>query len=139
MAPQEIILQRVSWSETTAGHLAMIDYMPPTMSAVGIEAGLALNDIFALGVFHQGRHVGTVFYQFNDGHTGSELYVIGAGGHLPGVDLALSVMPALEGIAKQTKCLSVAFDTARLGLVRKMAKEAAFRPSTITMRKDINQ
>lgn len=134
---QEIILARVPWSDLVARHFQMIGYLPPHQSEIGIEAGIKTNDVFALGVFYKAEQVGTAFYQFDDGDQGTELFVIGAGGRLPGVDLALVVMPALEGIARETKCLSVAFDTARRGLVKKMAEKAGYQAKTVTMRKDL--
>lgn len=53
---------------------------------------------------------------------GATLWVVQAGGRLPGVSLSEEVMPAVEQAALALGCQSVAFATRRAGLVERMGR-----------------
>lgn len=65
---------------------------------------------------------------------GAVLWVVQAGGRLPGVSLSEEVMPAVENAALALGCRSVAFATRRAGLVERMAK-LGFSPAGTIMQK----
>ncbi len=53
---------------------------------------------------------------------GNTLWIIQAGGRLPGVSLSEEVMPSVEVAARSLDCRSVAFATRRAGLIERMEK-----------------
>jgi hypothetical protein len=65
---------------------------------------------------------------------GGTLWVIQAGGRLPGVSLSEEVMPAVENAARALGCRSVAFATRRAGLIERMEK-LGFAPAGTIVRK----
>lgn len=83
-----------------------------------------------LTVLEDGREVGA----FSLRKAGMTLWVVQAGGRLPGVSLSEEVMPAVEAAARALGCSSVAFATKRPGLVERMAK-LGFEPAGTIVRK----
>lgn len=131
-----IELKRVEWSDQVRDHLNMVKHWPDHVTCKWFQDEIEAERILALGVFQDGRHVGTAIYDFENGDQGSELVIKAAGGHLQGGDLVATVLPAFERLAMQADCVSVGFQTRRQGLVKKTVL-MGYEFGEVTMRKKI--
>lgn len=109
---------------------------PPHQTRAWYRGRLAAGEVVALGVFLPGgADVRAVtLYRLEQGDWGQELVILATAGRIPGVDLVATVWPVLESVARACGCGSVRFETARRGLVAKMAARG-FRPGPLIMRK----
>lgn len=135
--PQTVTVERVGWSERVGKHLELIRDWPPNLSLAWFEHEIECERIVGLGVFADDRHVATAFYQVDDGGVVSEFVIFGFAGRLKGADLVMTVYPVLEGIARDLRCPSIRFETARRGLGRKMVK-CGFQPVAMVFRKGLS-
>ncbi len=131
---QEITVKSVDWSETVRDHLCAVKNWPDHESPDGYREALKSGDICALGVFAENDQIGTTFYKIDRGDQGSELVILASFGRLKSVDLTALILPVMEQIARDAGCFSVAFVTARVGLIKKTAR-CGYSISETIMRK----
>lgn len=132
----QLIVKMVGWSETAREHLCQVMAWPDHASPDGYRDALEAGEINALGVFSEDEQIGTTFYRFDVGDQGQEMVIMASAGHLPGVDLVGVVLPLMERLALEEGCCSVAFETARRGLVKKTAG-LGYNLAHVTLRKSL--
>lgn len=131
----QVELRRVAWSDDLAAFLGAIPPQPHVSPAF-YRAELDDDAMVATGVFADGELIGAAIHRFEDGDQGTEMVVVMAAGHLPGVDLVETILPALEGLARDVGCVSVRFHTLRKGLMQKAAR-LGYVPGELVMRKGL--
>ena len=131
---QEIELRRVGWSPELENLLAQVDLCDPHTSLQYYRNAVEAKNLIAISVSHKGAMVGGFVIGFEDGDVSSECVIYVAGGKLAGVDLTDTVLPAVEGIAKDGGASSIRLHTKRKGMARK-ALVRGYTPDVVIMRK----
>lgn len=90
----------------------------------------------AVAVECEGRAVGAYAVRPVQLDRGVVLWVMAAGGRLPGINLTAAMMPVIEAQAMQTGARQVAINTRRKGLISQLEK-IGYVVTGVTLRKNL--
>lgn len=105
------------WSAQSAAWIATAipQHVLPDIQAQ-VESGARLFDVMS-----GRRQVGAFVLRIDSAPSGDDGVIVAAGGHLPGFDFTVDLLPHIETLFKGVKAIRI--HTARPGLAKKLARQ----------------
>jgi hypothetical protein len=134
MAQAQIELKRIALNNTAARHFSKIKFADPTISLKACLDLIRRGDWVLYGIFENGFQVGSVAVVIEIGDLGNEFFIAMGSSDGQGEASLAGVLPTLEQIAQENKCVTVRTSTALQGLV-KIYERSAYTVSEYVLRK----
>lgn len=125
LLPQTLTFRRAAWSPEAITQLQAAEDHDTTAGLESIEAYARMRIPLFECVDDAGEVLGRYVLELQTGmHGVKNLQIVAAAGGAPGIDMAGAMIEAIEKQAQLVGADWVSFQTARLGLVRKMIRHA---------------